>query len=68
MLMAIVTSSASRYWMIGIVYDLRMSSSRPDVTFVIAERPDLALLGAATNRHDAVLMRRLPSIVADVSG
>jgi hypothetical protein len=66
--MAIVTSSASRYWMIGIVYDLRMSSSRPDVTFVIVERPDLALLGAAMNRHDAVLMRRLPSIVADVSG
>jgi hypothetical protein len=54
--------------MIGIVYDLRMSSSRPDVTFVTVERPNLALLGAATNRHDAVLMRRLPSIVADVSG
>src|SRR6185436_12028815 len=34
-LTAIVTSSVSAYSMIGIVYDLRMSSARDDVTIVI---------------------------------
>jgi hypothetical protein len=52
-LMAIVTSSVSAYSMIGIVYDLRMSSARHDVTIVI-------LLFASGLRHGGLRQRALP--------